>query len=40
MSAKYVKKYVADPNARDKMVQALNTTVFWFIVSLDVAKHI
>ena len=36
----YVKKYVADPNARDTMVQALNTSAFRFIIALDVAKHI
>ena len=38
--AKYVTKYVADPNARDTMVQALNTSAFHFIIALDVAKHI
>ena len=39
--AKYVvKKYVADPNARDTMVQALNKLVFRFPVTFDVAKHI
>ena len=34
--AKYVKKYEADPNARDIMVQALNTSVFGFPVAFDV----
>ena len=38
--AKYVEKYVADPNARDTMVQPLNISVFWFPVTFDVTKHI
>ena len=36
----YVKEYVADPNVRDTMVQALNIGTFRFIIALEVAKHI
>ena len=37
----YVRKYVVDPNAReDTIALALNTGTFWFIIALDVAKHI
>ena len=31
---------MADPNTGDTMVQALNTAVLWFIIALDVTKHI
>ena len=37
---KYVQKYVADPNARDTMLNQINTSVFRFPVTSDVAKHI
>ena len=37
----YVRKYVADPNARDTQFQAFNGGSFRFIIAIgDVAKHI
>ena len=37
---KYVRKYVTDPNARDTMLNQINTSMFRFPVTSDVAKHI
>ena len=37
----YVRKYVADPNARDTQFQAFNGGLFRFVIAIgDVAKHI